>query len=103
MNLDPTFVYGNYVEAILWAGIAVVALVRRNSRWGYALSAALLAFGVSDLVEAQTGAWYDPWWLLAWKALCVALILAVGLIVLRIRRGRQPSPAREPRIEGTRR
>ena len=88
--MDPVFVYGNYVEAVLWTAMGILSLVRRNSAWSYALAAALLAFGVSDIVESRTGAWYDPWWLLAWKSLCVAMILALGIQVLRVRR-RRPS------------
>lgn len=39
-----------------------------------------LAFGLSDLVETQTGAWWKPWWLFAWKALCVHAMLALFII-----------------------
>src|SRR4051812_337212 len=89
MALDPIFVYGNYVESCVWAGIGVVALVKRNSRWSLLLGVTLIVFGISDIVEAHTGAWYDPWWLFVWKALCVLLVLVSGFRVLRIRRQRQ--------------
>jgi hypothetical protein len=36
----------------------------------------MLVFGASDLVEMRTGAWWSPWWLFAWKAACVLLLLA---------------------------
>ncbi|MBE7458640.1 MAG: hypothetical protein KJ057_17160 [Phycisphaerae bacterium] len=36
-----------------------------------------LAFGASDVVEADTGAWWRPWWLLAWKAACLAVLLTL--------------------------
>lgn len=32
-------------------------------------------FGVSDLIEAQTGAWWEPWSLLVMKAACVLVFL----------------------------
>jgi hypothetical protein len=32
-------------------------------------------FGVSDLVEAQTGAWWEPWWLFVMKAACVLVFV----------------------------
>jgi len=35
-----------------------------------------LLFGISDLVEVQTGAWWDPWWLFTLKAFCVVIFLA---------------------------
>ena len=88
MALDPTFVYGNYVESGLWAALGVAALVRRNCTSSWVLGTTLIVFGASDCVEAGTGAWYSPWWLLAWKASCVAVILASGLRVLAVRRRR---------------
>jgi hypothetical protein len=88
MALDPIFVYGNYIEACLWAGMGVAALLKRNSGWSVALGCALVLFGASDVVEVRTGAWYDPWWLFAWKGICVALILWFGLSVLAVRRRR---------------
>ena len=83
---DPAFVYGNYVEAGLWTVFAIIAAVKRNGAASWMLAAALLLFGVSDVVETRTGAWYEPWWLLAWKASCVLGILIFGGLVLRKRR-----------------
>lgn len=88
MKFDPAFVYGNYIEACLWASVGVIALVKRNSVWSVGLGCTLIIFGVSDVVETRTGAWYEPWWLLMWKAVCIVLILWFGLSVLIIRRGR---------------
>jgi hypothetical protein len=79
MKFDPVFVYGNYVEAAVWAAMGVIALLRLPTRAGVALAALLIAFGISDLVETTTGAWYRPWWLLAWKATCVIGVLAIGV------------------------
>jgi hypothetical protein len=31
--------------------------------------------GASDIVESRTGAWWRPWWLFAWKAVCVIALL----------------------------
>jgi hypothetical protein len=28
-------------------------------------------FGISDLIESETGAWWEPWWLFVMKSLCV--------------------------------
>jgi hypothetical protein len=86
MALDPTFVYGNYVESCLWAGMGLVALVKRKSGWSLLLGFTLILFGASDVVEAHTGAWYSPWWLFAWKAACVLLIIWFGLKVWAISR-----------------
>src|SRR5688500_6200267 len=76
----------NYAEAGLWAAIGLGFAVQSFRREGAArltcLTAAvvLLAFGASDVVETRTGAWWHPWWLLAWKAACVIALL---LLVIR--------------------
>ena len=90
MALDPTFVYGNYVESGLWASMGIIALVKRNSKWSLLLGLTLVAFGISDIVETHTGAWYRPWWLFAWKAVCVLGIIWFGLLVLAISRKKRP-------------
>ncbi len=93
MTIDPIFAYANYAEACLWTGLGVIAIARRNSRWSVGLTIALLGFGVSDIVEVRTGAWYRPWWLLAWKATCVLLILVFGASVARRRAKIRQLPA----------
>ena len=40
-------------------------------------AATLTLFGLSDIVEIQTGAWWQPWWLLVWKGACIS-----GLVLL---------------------
>lgn len=77
---------GNLIECGFWAifGLALVI----GAHWqplpfkslGRLAAAVSVAFGISDLVEAQTGAWWRPWWLLVWKALCVA-----GLVLCYLR------------------
>jgi hypothetical protein len=71
----------NYGEAVLWFVLGVVVLIaaRRQSaavrRNAWIAFVAFLAFGVSDLIEVRTGAWWTPWWLFVLKAACV-LVLA---------------------------
>ena len=82
MNGRPLgfFEIANYFEAALWAGMALWSARRamRTQNWRmWALAIALFLFGGSDLVEVQTGAWYRPWWLLAWKGACLAAIAVV--------------------------
>jgi hypothetical protein len=88
--LDPMFVLSNRVEACLWLGIAASlavaarrATVRRDC---VAAAIAFALFGVSDLVEATTGAWWTPWWLLVWKGGCLVAFLC--LLARHARRGR---------------
>jgi hypothetical protein len=47
--------------------------VRRRDQLILAVS--LLFFGVSDLIEVHTGAWWRPWWLFMLKALCLLGII----------------------------
>ena len=64
------------IEACVWIGIAVIHYVYvARGRGTIVLTIALVAFGLSDLVEATTGAWWWPWWLLVWKAACVLAII----------------------------
>ncbi len=75
------FEVGNYCEAGLWAAIAVCFLCFALRRPGavrgrlFLVALTFLAFGASDVVEVRTGAWWRPWWLLAWKAACLAVLL----------------------------
>lgn len=72
---------GNLVEAALWAVISVTIAVRAVLERGAVrrifviLAVAFAIFGVSDIIEARTGAWWRPWWLLAWKAGCVLVFV----------------------------
>lgn len=67
----------NQAEAGLWFVIALVLVVRLRMPlpWRWLLPAAFAVFGVSDLIEVQTGAWWQPWWLLVIKAACVLVFL----------------------------
>ena len=77
----------NYVEIGLWGAIGVVVgvIALRTTgaarRQGLLAAMTLLAFGVSDWFEIRTGGeWWRPWWLLAWKATCVIVLLTLGLL-----------------------
>jgi phosphoglycerol transferase MdoB-like AlkP superfamily enzyme len=72
----------NYAEAALWFVIGLVFLVsafRTPSQdvrlRNILLASTFLAFGGSDIVEVHTGAWWRPLWLLAWKTVCVLILL----------------------------
>jgi hypothetical protein len=90
----PFFRLSNYLEAAFWTAVAVsfalAARRRPNSarRECYFAAITFLLFGLSDVVEAQTGAWYDPWWLLLWKALCLLSIARSLVFYLRAKRRR---------------
>ena len=88
--LDPTFVLSNRIEAGVWTaiavGMAVAALLKRGvvRRDSIVAAVTFVLFGGSDLVEATTGAWWRPWWLLLWKAACLfAFLVLLGRYVRR--------------------
>ena len=72
----------NLIEAGFWIVLSVFCLLaaaRSNYHKRRLMTSCLvlLAFGVSDLVEVQTGAWWRPWWLLVWKTTCLLFIALI--------------------------
>ena len=87
----------NLVESLVWfsfgTALLVAALFRPPGfRYGIVAGLAFLAFGASDLVEMQTGAWFRPWWLLLWKATCVTVLVGTFARYRLWLRALQPSP-----------
>ena len=90
--ITRAFQIANYIEAGFWTCIgiafAITALrqsgIARKHCWIAAITFVL--FGISDLVESTTGAWYRPLWLLIWKGLC--LLVFAWLLINYIRRRR---------------
>ena len=78
---------GNLIEGIVWIVISVcfgVSLLRPGYRWAKTVATInFLVFGLSDFVEMRTGAWWQPWWLLAWKGTCVVVMLVQLLLYVR--------------------
>ena len=84
MNLNTNFtdpeVIGNYIEGLFWIVVGLVLIVagqRANRQYrilSIVASGVFVVFGVSDFVEAQTGAWWRPLWLLGWKASCLVIL-----------------------------
>lgn len=90
---------GNLIEACFWVvfGLALALGGWRRPgtprRLGLLACVVSIAFGFSDLVEARTGAWWRPWWLLAWKAACVTGLM---LCFLRYRQWRSAARPDQP-------
>ncbi len=91
-SADRLFVLANHVEAAVWALIGLICVgcaLRRTGivrRRCWQAGAVFVVFGCSDMVEAHTGAWWRPWWLLVWKGLCT---LALVALLIDYRRRRQ--------------
>ncbi|HEX8324356.1 MAG TPA: hypothetical protein VF595_10635 [Tepidisphaeraceae bacterium] len=85
--ITDAFRYGNYIEGVVWfvvGGLAFKAARDRGARrFAPAFLITFIAFGVSDWVESTTGAWWWPWWLFAWKAICVLAVVAMLYAVKR--------------------
>lgn len=89
----------NLCEGCLWLVIAVIIAWRLRRRVGAAkmdwlLPPTFVVFGISDFIEARTGAFWVPWWLLVVKTACVVVFVAVGI---RYRRGRRLKTAAQQR------
>ena len=70
----------NWIEAGVWTVVAILLAARAIRSTGRVrrilgiLSAAFLLFGVSDVIEAHTGAWWRPLGLLIMKGACLVVI-----------------------------
>src|SRR5687768_1127172 len=88
------FETSNYIEAGLWALISTIFVGFAIKRSGIVRRDCIIAaiafafFGLSDVVEASTGAWWRPWWLLVWKGMC--LVVIATLLVRHVRRKGAP-------------
>jgi hypothetical protein len=87
--LEAVYNRGNYIEAGIWSVIGIGFTVRAVRTSGIVKYQSTLAavtfflFGLSDIIEVQTGAWWHPWWLFVWKSLCCFSM--VGLLIAHLR------------------
>ena len=90
--ITRAFQISNYIEAGLWISIGIAFTIAALRQTGPArkhcwiAAADFVLFGISDLVESQTGAWYKPWWLLVWKGLCLLVFAWLLMKYLEIRK-----------------
>lgn len=75
----------NACEAIVWFILAGVFYffnvfnLKQGQKQNRVMSALLIFFGISDIIEIYTGAWWRPWWLFLWKAVC---LLGIGFTII---------------------
>ena len=95
LGVSSFFVTANYIEAGLWAiigtGFLLHALLKYRGVNSFTAAAAFLLFGISDVIETRTGAWWRPWWLLVMKGGCIAVFLVLFARYALAQRATQPA------------
>lgn len=97
--MDDLAALYNGIEIVLWSVIGLTILWRTRHVGDHSYrhrariaAVAFVLFGISDAVELQTGAWWRPWWLFAWKAGCVLVLAALAWAHHRNKARRERSP-----------
>ena len=71
----------NHSEAVFWWLIAGVIFIRarksddRSRKIAQIAGKVFILFGLTDFIEAETGAWWDPRWLFFLKAVGVVTLI----------------------------
>ncbi|MBA3313998.1 MAG: hypothetical protein M3552_04405 [Planctomycetota bacterium] len=81
----------NAIEAAWWIGLGIALFVfpirPDSAKRRRALAGVLMVFGLSDVIEIWSGAWWRPWWLAVLKFGCgFAITILVLLWFRRVRR-----------------
>lgn len=86
----------NSVEAVFWMTVGCVVFWKSREHFepplllGLRLSTItsfwFVLFGISDIFEVFTGAWYRPTSLLVFKAVCIVALVACGITYALTRR-----------------
>ena len=77
------------IAIIIAAIVSLVVLIvaakssRHVKKIAYVAVPTLFLFGVSDIVEVYTRAWWRPFWLLLWKGLCIIVLVVCVVYYLR--------------------
>ena len=89
MNILAAF---NFWEGILWLIIALIFFLFpvfsriKGNKLNIFSGVLFFLFGISDFIEMKTGAWWRPYWLLAWKAICLLGLAAVFVRYMKIKK-----------------
>ena len=85
---------GNWIEAGLWLGVSLIMLGLALKQKGPArrllmiATGAFVVFGISDMIETQTGAWWRPTGLLLLKGACILVLFVTFRQYYRLTRRR---------------
>ena len=94
----------NQIEAGVWLIIAIgfffycVKAKEEKRKIGIICCIAFFIFGISDIIESLTGAWWRPLWLLAIKTSCVFTFIYCYLKYRRIQKTKTPNQAPQTTI-----
>jgi hypothetical protein len=73
----------NSCEAVFWIAVGIVVFRRSRSlprqRLGTVATIWFVLFGISDIFEVYTGAFWRPWPLLVFKGTCIIGLIVCGL------------------------
>jgi len=88
MNFGSIHFVFNLIEGIWWVGLGIgsVFFSQIQLKHKILLLFILTFFGISDFVEIKTGAWWEPVWLLMWKALCIGSGLILIILIYKTER-----------------
>lgn len=81
ININNVSQIGNLIEAVLWLVVALLFFIQFSQSQGrlrqvfLILSLTFIVFGISDVIESQTGTWWQPLWLLLMKAGCILVFI----------------------------
>ena len=75
----------NSLEAVFWMTIGVIVWMNsrtsiQHRKLGRFAAVWFVLFGISDIFEVYSGAWWRPWPLLVLKASCLVMLIACGLV-----------------------
>jgi hypothetical protein len=93
----------NFFEGCLWLVFAAMMAFRSRRMASHrplalVAAAAFFFFGVSDFIETETRAWYEPIALAAMKGLCLGVL--AGCLVLLLRCRKKAARLRSSEAEG---
>jgi hypothetical protein len=92
----------NEIEAGVWLIIAIgffvycVKVEKEKRKIGIICCVAFFIFGISDMIESRTGAWWRPLWLLVIKTSCVFTFIYCYFKYRKIPKTTEPDQAPEP-------
>jgi hypothetical protein len=82
--MDELAIFNSF-EALFWMVIGVFVFLKSrfnetNRRLGSIASVWFVLFGLSDVWEVFSGAWWRPWPLFVLKAACVIALITCGIL-----------------------